>query len=72
MFTVILKVDIIASVDNKPMLSRGKKMDTESEGRKMVMKNKISIVKVDESDIKAAIRKAINLYHTIQVFLSLT
>ena len=46
-------------------------MDTESEGRKMVMKNKISIVKVDESDIKAAIRKAINLYHTIQVFVSL-
>lgn len=47
-------------------------MDTESEGRKMVVKNKISIVKVDESSIKAAVRKAINLYHTIQVFVSLT
>lgn len=47
-------------------------MDTESEGRKMVMENKVSIVKVDESGIKAAIREAINLYHTIQVFVSLT
>jgi len=46
-------------------------MDTEAEGRKMVMKNKVSIVKVDESGIKAAIRKAINIYHTIQVFVSL-
>lgn len=40
-------------------------MDTESEGRKMVMKNKISIVEVDESGIKAAIREAINRYHAI-------
>lgn len=47
-------------------------MDTESEGRKMVMENKVSIAKVDESGIKAAIREAINLYHTIQVFVSLT
>ncbi|TET46307.1 DUF362 domain-containing protein [candidate division TA06 bacterium] len=36
-------------------------MDIESEGRKMVMKNKVSIVKVDESGIEAAIRKAIDL-----------
>jgi len=36
-------------------------MDTASEGRKIVMKSKVSIVKVDESGIEATIRKAINL-----------